>query len=121
MLTLIVDGDNVVRALGVTAAPAVEEFLQRLEMATVTKDWEVIVFFDGPERYLPREAGPLTVRYAKGRSADSMIERMVHEHPDRRQVAVVTHDRAEGNLILGLGAFVWSPQRLAEEMRCALG
>ena len=116
-LTVIVDGNNVTRALGITAPQAVEEFLLRLEMAAVTKDWEVTLFFDGPERHQPRETGPLVVRYAKGKSADSMIERMVHEQEDRKRVVVVTHDRAEGNLVLGMGAFVWSPQRLVEEMR----
>ena len=120
MLNVIVDGDNVTRALGITAPPAVEEFLQRLEMAAADRDWEVTVFFDGPERYLRRETGLLTVRYAVGKSADSLIERMVHEQKDRKQVAVATHDRAEGSLILGMGAFVWSPQRLAEEMRAGI-
>ena len=116
MLTLVVDGNNVMRALGITAPPAEEEFLQRLEMAAAAKDWEITVFFDGPERHLRRDSGLLVVRYAQGKSADSLIERMVHEQKDRKQVAVVTHDRAEGNLILGMGAFVWSPRRLVEEM-----
>ena len=119
-MILIVDGNNVMRALGITAPPAEEEFLLRLETAAAGKDWEVTVFFDGPERYLRREAGLLTVRYAVGKSADSQIERMVHEQKDRKGVVVVTHDRAEGNLILGMGAFVWSPQRLAEEMKSGI-
>lgn len=105
------------RALGITAPPAVEEFLQRLEMAAAVKDWEVVVFFDGPERYLRREAGLLTVRYAVGRSADSLIERMIYQSRDRVQVVVVTQDRAEANLVQGFGAQVWSPQRLVEELR----
>lgn len=115
-LMVIIDGNNTLRALGITAPQAEEEFLLRLEMAASEKDWEVTVFFDGPERYLRRDSGLLVVRYAKGKSADSLIERMVHEQEDRKRVAVVTHDRAEGNLVLGMGAFVWSPRRLVEEM-----
>lgn len=115
--TVVVDGDNVTRALGLTRPPQVEEFLQRLEMAAVEKDWEVVVFFDGPERFLRREEGLLTVRYAVGCSADSLIERMVYQAEDRSHLVVVTHDRAEGNLVLGMGARVWGAQRLQEELR----
>ena len=116
MMTVIVDGNNVMIALGVRRPAAVEQFLRRLEMAAVRKDWEAIVVFDGPERYLPRESGPLVVRYMKGKSADSAIERMVCSAPDRKQVAVVTLDRMEGDLARGVGAQVWSPQRLVEEL-----
>ena len=116
MLTVIVDGNNVLIALGIRRPEAVEQFLCKLEMAAVTKDWEAVAVFDGPERYLPRETGPLVVRYMKGKTADSLIERMVCQAPDRRQVAVVTLDRAEGDLARGVGAQVWSPQRLMEEL-----
>lgn len=116
MLTVIVDGNNVMIALGVRRPEAAEQFLQKLEMAAVTKDWEAVVVFDGPERYLPRENGPLIVRYMKRKTADSAIERMVFQAPDRSQVAVVTQDRAEGDLVRGFGGQVWSPQRLMEEL-----
>ena len=116
MLTVIVDGNNVLTALKARRPEAAEQFLQRLEMAAVEKDWEVIVVFDGPERYLRRETGPLVVRYMQGKTADSAIERTVFQMPDRSQAVVVTQDRAEGMLVLGLGARVWSAQRLAEEL-----
>ena len=113
MLTVIVDGNNVLRE----ELPQAEQFLQRLELAAVSKDWEVTVIFDGPERFIPRESGPLVVCYARGKTADTLIERTVYEAPDRTQVIVVTRDRAEANLVLGLGARVWTPQRLLEELR----
>lgn len=116
MLTVIVDGDNITRALHLTRPPQVEEFLQQLEMAAIAKDWEVIVVFDGPQRFFPREEGPLVVRYALGRTADSMIERTVYKSASRSEMIVVTHDRAEGNLVLGMGGRVWNAQRLQEEM-----
>ena len=116
MLTVLVDGNNVMPVLGIRRPEAVEQFLQRLELAAVQKDWEVIVVFDGPERYLPRESGPLIVRYIQGKTADSLIERMVYQMPDRTQAAVVTQDRAEGTLVLGLGARVWPVQRFAVEL-----
>ena len=120
MLTIIIDGDNILRALrliqGADLALA-EQFLQRLESAAAFKDWEVTVIFDGPSRFLSRPAGPLVVRYAApGQTADTVIERMVYEAPDRAQIVVVTQDRAEANLVLGLGAQVWSAARLAEEL-----
>ena len=121
MTTIIVDGDNVFRALnlvrGADMTPA-EQFLQRLESAAISKEWDVMVVFDGPERYFPRESGPLIVRYAPPKqTADTFIERLVYQTADRSAVVVVTHDRAEENLVLGLGARVWTPQRLLEELR----
>ena len=120
MLTVILDGDNVIRALGLIRGQnlsAVESFLQKLEMAAVSRDWEVIAVFDGPERFLPRESGPLVIRHAKpGTTADTFIERLVYQAADRTQIVVVTRDRAESNLVLGLGARVWNPDRLVEEM-----
>ena len=116
MLTVLVDGNNVMPALGIRRPEEVEQFLQRLELAATEKDWEVVVVFDGPERYLRRETGPLVVRYIQGKTADSMIERLAHQAPDRSQVAVVTQDRAEAMLVAGFGAKVWSAKRLAEEL-----
>ena len=116
MKTVIVDGDNILRALGFRSLPDVESFLQRLEIAAVEKDWEATAVFDGSPRYLPRESGPLVVRYAVGKSADSVIERMVYQISDRAAVVVVTQDRAEADLVRGLGAWVWSAEHLREEM-----
>ena len=120
MLTVILDGDNVIRALGLVRGQdlsPVEGFLQKLEMAAVSKDWEVIAVFDGPERFLPRESGPLVVRHPKpGTTADTLIERLVYQAADRTHMVVVTRDRAESNLVLGLGARVWNADRLLEEM-----
>ena len=120
MLTVIVDGDNILRALQLIRGKnlsAAEQFLQRLESTAASKDWEVTVVFDGPSRFLDREEGLLVVRYAPtGTTADTLIERMVYEAGDRTQVVVVTQDRAEANLVLGLGARVWTAARLAEEL-----
>ncbi len=118
-LILLVDGNNLFGALIRSDREDLaqeEQFLQRLEMAAVSKDWEVTVVFDGPERFLPRESGPLVVRYAKGRTADTLIEQAVYQATDRARVVVVTQDRAEANLALGLGARVWNPDRLLEEL-----
>lgn len=119
-LTILVDGNNVMRALPPPRGPELaesERFLQRLELAAATQGWQVTVVFDGPERFLRRQEGLLVVRYAKpGQSADSVIERMVHEAPDRAQVVAVTQDLAEARLVMGMGATVWSVKRLLEEM-----
>ncbi len=121
MTAVIVDGNNLLGFLRLNRRSdqaAAEEFLQRLELAAVSRDWEVTVIFDGPERFLPRETGPLVVRYAPPpQTADSLIERMVYQAPDRARVAVVTQDRAEANLALGFGARVWTPQQLLETLK----
>ena len=120
MITVILDGNNVLQARGLhrlQSAAGAEQFFQRLEMAAVSRDWEAIAIFDGPERFLPRESGPLVIRHAKpGTTADSLIERLVYQAADRTQIVVVTRDRAEANLVLGLGARVWNIDRLIEEM-----
>lgn len=116
MLTLIVDGNNILPALKIFRPPEVEQFLQKIELAAVSKDWEAVVIFDGTPRYLPRESGALTVIYAVGKPADTLIERKVYQTPDRMTVAVVTQDRAVGHLVSGFGARVWSAQRLVEEL-----
>ena len=123
-MQLVLDGENVFRALGLSSGsgsganlPAAEQFLQRLELTAASCDWEVVVIFDGPQRYLPRETGLLVIRYTpKATTADTLIERFVYQAQDRAQVVVVTRDRAEADLVLGLGARVWSPQRLLEEL-----
>ena len=123
-MILIVDGDNVFRAMGLIRGKdlsAVEHVLQKLERMAAERDWEVTVVFDGPARFLPRESGPLVVRSGKGQSADTLIERMVYQEKDRAEVVVVTQDRAEANLVLGMGARVWKPQRLQETLRYTQG
>lgn len=112
----MVDGDNITHALQLHRPPEIEAFLQKLELAAVAKDWEILVVFDGPQRFLPREQGPLIVQYALGCSADSMIERRVYQATDRFAVVVVTQDRAEADLVRAMGARVWNARRLQEEL-----
>ncbi len=117
---MILDGDNVLRVLKLFSGKEVhraEGFLQRLEHLAVSSDWEIVVIFDGPKMLLPRETGPLVIRYApRAKTADTVIERLVYEAPDRSEMVVVTQDRAQADLILGLGGRVWSAQRLMEEL-----
>lgn len=121
MLHLILDGNNLFEALHLGRdknTAAIERFLQRLEMTAVSHDWEVTVVFDGQERFLARQEGPLIVLYAKPRqTADDLIERLVYQSADRGCIIVVTRDLAEANLVLGLGARVWSPERFLEELK----
>ena len=120
MILLIVDGNNLFSHLHLDVGgnlTAAEGFLQQLELAAVSRDWEVTVVFDGPARFLPRETGPLVIQYApSGKTADTVIERLVYQVPDRTHVVVVTQDRAEANLVFGLGARVWAVRRLLEEV-----
>ena len=119
-MILVVDGDNVFRAMGLIKGKnlsEVEQFLQKLERIAAERDWDVLVVFDGPERLLPRETGILVVQYGKGQSADSLIERSVYQEKDRARVVVVTQDLAVTNMVLGMGARAWKLQRFQEEMR----
>jgi predicted RNA-binding protein with PIN domain len=122
-MRLILDGDNVLRALGLVRGSdltAAERFLQRLERIAVSHDWEVVAIFDGPERFFPRPTGPLVVQYAPPRTtADTVIERMVCQAQDRADLVVVTRDRAQADLVLGFGALVWTPQRLLQELQAS--
>jgi len=122
-MELMVDGDNVLRALGIVPArgvsfskEAVEQFLNRLETVAARRAWEVVVVFDGPERFMPRETGHLVIHYSGKEDADHLIERMVYQRADRSSCVVVTQDQAQARLVLGLGARVWTPRRLIEEL-----
>ena len=123
-LSLFIDGNNLLYALGMgqeNDSPAAEQLLQRLEICAAAKDWEVVVVFDGPERFLRRESGLLVIRYAGGgKTADTVIERLVYQSTNRTQIVVVTQDRAESDLILGLGGQVWSPKRFLKELENAV-
>lgn len=123
MLTVILDGYNVFHALRLIRGKdlsLVEQFLQRLERAAALRGWQVKAVLEGPSYFLPRESGPLTIEYApRGKTADTVIERMVYQASDRAQVVVITQDRAEADLVLGLGAHVWSAERLSEELAAA--
>lgn len=120
MNQIIIDGYNVLRQLNLVRGndlAAAEAFLQKLETAAAKLGWEVTAIFDGTERFFPRNSGPLVVQYSgPQQTADSRIERMVYEAAQRSSIVVVTRDRAISDLILGLGALAWSPERLVQEM-----
>lgn len=60
----------------------------------------------------------MIVAYASDHeTADSMIERTVGAFPHPDRIWVVTNDRAEGNLIISMGAHIQSVDWLIDEIQ----
>jgi len=80
--------------------------------------WLVTLVFDGKSG--PREAadpGSMVVLYSTaGQTADSIIERLTAQVPDPGRVFVITADQAERLTVESLGAYVFSPDWLRDEI-----
>lgn len=98
-----------------------QELIRRLSSLHDSGRWRVTLVFDG--QLGGKEVGPpnsLAVLYAPaGQTADSIIERIVHAHAGHGEIGVVTADLAERTAIESLGAFGFSPDWLADELRVA--
>jgi predicted RNA-binding protein with PIN domain len=93
--------------------------IRRLEQAAGDLAERVTVVFDGG----PRGAGEvfespvLEVQYAPGRlTADTVIERLVHQAADPDRVAVVTADRAERETVTSAGAHAISCRQFLDRL-----
>lgn len=119
---LVVDGYNVLHAWHRGKGRAAIDdarvaLIRELESAAALRGIHCTVVFDGTPivDLLHASSLHLDVLFAgPTQSADSLIERAVHDHRERSGVAVVTDDRAQGNMVLGWGARCWSSRQLAE-------
>lgn len=83
-----------------------------------SSDWRVTLIFDGKTRgNESRPSNAMIVAYAsQDETADSLIEKTVASFPHPEKISVVTNDRAEGDMILSLGAHIHSVDWLIEEI-----
>ncbi|MDR2463228.1 MAG: NYN domain-containing protein [Verrucomicrobiales bacterium] len=123
---LLVDGHSVIyhwvelRALHARRPGKCREVLARL-LGDLhdTSEWLVTLVFDG------KMGAPLTVTPGRmaliysqeGQTADSIIERLVGQAADPATVSVVTADGAERVTVESLGAAVFSPDWLRDELQ----
>ncbi|MTI94249.1 MAG: NYN domain-containing protein [Firmicutes bacterium] len=125
---LIVDGYNVIgswpelKALQKTALAEARDRLVEmlLEYRAYTGEHVVVVF----DAYRSKGAGSqeswpgLDVYYTEyGQTADSLIEKLTAGLTDRNQVAVVTSDWAQQQIVMGKGARRWSSREFYLEYK----
>lgn len=125
---LLVDGHSVLFQIGPLCSihqknrqMARESLVRSLQLLHDTSDWLVTVVFDGSrtkaEKPQQPEPGQIAVLYAtKNATADSIIEKIVADHPNPHWITVITSDQMEARTVEALGACVLSPQWLIREI-----
>lgn len=124
---LVVDGYNVIgswpelQALRHKAmASAREQLIEILAEYRAFTGQQVIVVFDAyrSKGEVEEQVAPgLHIIFTRqGQTADSLIEAMVSEMSGRHQVAVVTSDWAQQQIVLGKGARRWSSREFLSEV-----
>jgi len=113
---VIVDGYNVIYAWACLREAknkglecAREKLIQIMTRYQDFNDKEVSVVFDGSKRfdymcYDQINTGVDVIFSKNGKSADTVIERMIYKLPDKSKALVVTSDRLVRMMIGGMGA-----------------
>ncbi len=104
-----------------------DELVRRLTHYQDASGTPLTVFFDGvgsrrgPARP-PAAAHAVEVLFSRnGQTADQMIERAAHRFAAWGEVLVITDDRAERDLVVGLGGFVATCMDFIRTVEGALG
>ncbi len=123
-----VDGYNIIHSchrlrplLGDSIERARDALVERIAAFCAMMGDRVTLVFDGRDRgrFVHPALGGDTfeILYTSGeQSADALIERTVYNHPNRRDVVVVTGDQGIRQLCRGLGALVMGPENFIESM-----
>ncbi|HOE65241.1 MAG TPA: NYN domain-containing protein [Candidatus Hydrogenedentes bacterium] len=119
----VVDGYNIIhhcRLLRPLIDQSVEfarnALIERLARFCATTGSAITLVFDGRSRQFVAEANLATVPLLRityseaGQTADALIERLVYNMPNRRDVIVVTGDQGIRQLCRGLGSLVMGPE-----------
>lgn len=81
---------------------------------------EGIIVYDGSGRERSVEnTNPRVIFSGKGETADTVIESLVYNLDDKSKVKVVTEDRAQRDMINGMGASLLSADMLESEIKSA--
>jgi hypothetical protein len=101
---LLVDGHSVIfawpelrRQHGIRTGRAREDLVRQLRSFADASGWRVAVVFDGkgPDIGQEEESGVQVFYSPAGKTADSVIERLVCRYAKQREVTVATDDGAE--------------------------
>ena len=127
---ILVDGYSLLHACPELAggraphsAAAREELIHWLTQYQDAIGTPISLFFDGPKttRSGPADPAVIEVLYSrKGRTADDLIERVVHRLVPYGEVLVVTDDRLERNTVVSLGAVTSNCAHFHREVLSAL-
>lgn len=123
---LIVDGHSIIFQWPELAAQhaanrlaARESLVHALTRLQDSSDWHVAVVFDGksPRSTEASQPGGIQVFYsASGRTADSVIERLVAKYGRQFEVTVATDDHMERTTVQSFGARAISSLQLRDEL-----
>ena len=100
-----------------------DTLINQLSLFCANSQDSVTLVFDGSEaqesNVTPFPAVPrLEVRYSPGKhSADTVIERLIYNTPERTRAVVVTRDRGLRELCQGMGAFSMAPESFLATVR----
>ena len=111
---ILVDGYSVLHGCPELAGPkaphsaaARHELIHWLTQYQDASGIPISVFFDGPAAASPTPTDPAAIEViysGKGRTADDLIERVVHRLLPYGEVLVVTDDRLERDTVVSMGA-----------------
>lgn len=119
---LLVDGNNILHAwpelvklLTRDRAAASAGLIRRMMDYNGFSGDRTVIVFDGrgPSTNEERREGGLQVFYSgDGHSADEIVERLARKYAARYDIVVATDDRAEQDVVVGVGARVISAEGL---------
>jgi predicted RNA-binding protein with PIN domain len=130
---MIVDGHSIIHAWddllrlhrqSVRRYLAREALVKRLRLYQDVTDTRVVVVFDGTGEKVSeeRETAGIQIFYADaGRTADSVIERLVARYAGLYPIRVATADGMERDTVEAFGAVCLSPRQLLYEVERAEG
>ncbi|MDP3014353.1 MAG: NYN domain-containing protein [Candidatus Subteraquimicrobiales bacterium] len=123
---LIIDGYNVISALSrykglkkLSLEAARAKLIEDLVNFKAATDYEVIVVFDSPKQSSIRKEnfhGVKVIFSGKGKTADSIIERIIAENEERERIVLVTLDYTEQRLAFGKGVIRKTPKELKADL-----
>ena len=122
---LIVDGYNIinkwprlVKAKNLSIESGRDELYRLVQAYCDNKGVDGVIVYDGKSAERTFENGnPAVIYSAKGESADTVIESLIYNISDKSSVRLVTDDRNEANVAMGMGAFVISAKAFESEIK----
>ena len=126
---LLVDGTNIMHAWSDLSEmrrrrpeDARNELIRRLEAYRDFSEDRVVVVFDGRGTATveaERSDGLQVFFSGEGKTADDVIERLATKYAGKFEIAVATDDRAEQDLVVGVGGSAMSSSILRERIEQA--
>lgn len=123
---LLVDGNNIIYAWPdlrerhrESKGSAHAELIRLLQEYRDWSDERVVIVFDGRGAGIseePRESGLQVFYTGEGQTADALIEALARRYAESYDITVATDDRAEQDVVVGVGGHAMSSEALRDRM-----